>query len=363
MPQDPMDVVIGAGPASGRDTAVAERHLTTATNLMNAGEKLGAIAELRGAVAADPQCTAALFQLAYLLDLVGEEDEAVALYERVCEASPAPINGLINLSVLYEDRGDYVRAERCLRQVLETNPSHIRARLFMKDIQESRSMVIEEDSERDLIQKKALMDTPVTDFELSVRARTCLKKMNIRTLGDLLRITEAELMSYKNFGESSLEEIKKMLNARNLRLGQGLEDAHRAARRQIMERLKGSGKEGVFNKLVSDLQLSVRARKALQMLNIQTIGDLISHTEAELMGVKNFGATSLTEVKERLTDFGLTLRILDEKEEALLAASGFGVAFINDDEEDDDDLAADAEADTEVEADAEVEATAEDESE
>jgi DNA-directed RNA polymerase subunit alpha len=184
----------------------------------------------------------------------------------------------------------------------------------MKDIQESRSMVIEEDSERDLIQKKALMDTPVTDFELSVRARTCLKKMNIRTLGDLLRITEAELMSYKNFGESSLEEIKKMLTARNMRLGQGLEDAHRAARRQIMERLKGTGKEGVFNKLVTDLQLSVRARKALQMLNIQTVGDLISHTEAELMGVKNFGATSLEEVKERLTDYGLSLRMLEEDE-------------------------------------------------
>jgi len=309
-----MDVVIGAGPSSQRDTAEAERHLNAATNLLTGGEKIDAITELRAAVAADPYSTDAMFRLAYLLDLVGEEDEALSLYERVCDTSPAPINALINLAVLYEDRGDYVRAERSLRQVLETNPNHVRARLFMKDIQESRSMVIEEDSERDLIQKKALMDTPVTDFELSVRARTCLKKMNIRTLGDLLRITEAELMSYKNFGESSLEEIKKMLTARNLRLGQGLEDAHRAARRQIMERLKGTGKEGVFNKLVTDLQLSVRARKALQMLNIQTIGDLISHTEAELMGVKNFGATSLDEVKERLTDYGLSLRMLEEDE-------------------------------------------------
>jgi DNA-directed RNA polymerase subunit alpha len=65
-----------------------------------------------------------------------------------------------------------------------------------------------------------------------------------------------------------------------------------------MERLKGSGKEQLLNKPVGDLQLSVRARKALQALNIQSLGDLCSHTEAELMGVKNFGATSLTEVKE-----------------------------------------------------------------
>jgi DNA-directed RNA polymerase subunit alpha len=222
------------------------------------------------------------------------------------------VNALLNLAVLYEDQGDYVRAERCLRQVLDTNPNHPRARLFMKDVQASRGMVMEEENERDVMKRKALLDTPVTDFELSVRARTCLKKMNIRSLGDLLRITEAELMSYKNFGDSSLDEIKRMLAQKGLRLGQGLEDAHRAARRQIMEKLKGSGKEAVLGKPVSDLQLSVRARKALQMLNIQTLGDLVSHTEAELMGVKNFGATSLIEIRQRLADYGLSLRTLDE---------------------------------------------------
>jgi len=55
----------------------------------------------------------------------------------------------------------------------------------------------------------------------------------------------------------------------------------------------------------------VRARKALQLLTIQTVGDLASHTEAELMGVKNFGATSLKEIKERLAEMGLGLRLLD----------------------------------------------------
>jgi DNA-directed RNA polymerase subunit alpha len=181
----------------------------------------------------------------------------------------------------------------------------------MKDVQASREMVIEEEQDRDIFKRKALLDTPVTDFELSVRARTCLKKMNIRTLGDLLRVTEAELLSYKNFGESSLVEIKKMLSVKGLKLGQGLEDAHRQARRALIEQYKGTGQEAVLAKPVSDLQLSVRARKALQLLSIQTLGDLASHTEAELMGVKNFGATSLKEIKERLTEHGLALRILE----------------------------------------------------
>ncbi|CAN0585399.1 unnamed protein product [Laminaria digitata] len=197
---------------------------------------------------------------------------------------------------------------------MDTNPNHGRARLFMKDVIASKSMVIEEENERDVMKRRALLDTPVTDFELTVRARTCLKKMNIRSLGDLIRINEAELMSYKNFGESSLEEIKRMLSAKGLRLGQGREDAHRVARRQILEKLKGTGKEGLLNKPVSELQLSVRARKALQMLNIQSIGDLCSHTEAELMGVKNFGATSLVEIKEKLVNCGLSLRELEDGE-------------------------------------------------
>jgi len=297
--------------SSRRDPSAASRHLDAANAAQKVGERAMTIAELRKAAAADPENGEALFRLGYQLDLVGEEDEALSLYERACQCRPPMVNAFMNLAVLYEDRGEYAYAERALRQILDTNPNHLRALLFMKDVQASREMIIEEEQDRDIFKRKALLDTPVTDFELSVRARTCLKKMSIRSLGDLLRITEAELMSYKNFGESSLVEIKKMLSAKGLRLGQGLEDAHRAARRALMEQYKGSGQEAVLAKPVSDLQLSVRARKALQLLTIQTVGDLASHTEAELMGVKNFGATSLKEIKERLAEMGLGLRLLD----------------------------------------------------
>ena len=64
----------------------------------------------------------------------------------------------------------------------------------------------------------------------------------------------------------------------------------------------------------------MRARKALQLLNIQSVGDLCSHTEAELMGVKNFGATSLVEVREKLTEWGLELRIIDDDEDVGISA-------------------------------------------
>ena len=63
---------------------------------------------------------------------------------------------------------------------------------------------------------------------------------------------------------------------------------------------------------VSELQLSVRARKALQRLNLNTIGELTRCTEAELLGCKNFGMTSLQEIKLRLNDKNLALRQLEE---------------------------------------------------
>lgn len=308
---DPLDTVIGLD-ESQRDAKASARHLEAARAAEKSGDYEAAVTEYRRAVQTDPTSTDALFELAYRLDLMGEEDEALELYELAAEQPPAAVNVLINLAIMYEDRGEYGRAERCLRQVLETQPNHPRARLYMKDVQASRETGVEEEGDRDLVRRRQLLDTPITDTDLSVRARTALKKLNIRTIGDLIRTTEAELIGTKNFGEASLTEIKKMLAAKGLRLGQGMEEGHRHSRRtQVADQLKGSGKEGILAKPVTDLPFSVRARRALQLLNIHSLGDLVSHTEAELMGVKNFGATSLTEVKERLAEHGLGLRTVE----------------------------------------------------
>lgn len=312
MSEDTMEMLIGAGTAVVRDTQASHSHLVAGENAERLGDREGAIGEYRRAVQYDPDNAAVMFRLAYCLDLYGEADEAISMYERCCELQPAHINALLNLAVCYEDRGYFRKSEKCLRQILDTQPNHARARLYMKDVVASFDMEIDEDHERSLVKRNALLDTPVTDFELSVRARNCLKKMSIRSLGDLLRITESELLGYKNFGETSLVEIKEMLTAKGLRLGQGLEDQQDLVRRAVYERLKGTPQEHLIDKSIADLDLSVRARKAIQMLGIQTIGDLCAKTEAELLGIKNFGTTSLVEVTEKLTALGLTLRQLED---------------------------------------------------
>lgn len=307
MSQDVLDTIIGRPSV---DPEAAREQFEKGDTLEAEGERVEAIEAYRKANQLESKPEYA-FRLAYILDLVGEEDEAISLYEQLVQSEQPYINALLNLSVLYEDRGEISKAEKCLKQILDTNPNHERARMFMKDVCASQDMYYDEEHERNQQKHSALLDTPVTDFELSVRARNCLKKMQIRSLGDLLKISEAELLSYKNFGETSLNEIKHMLKMKGLRLGQGLEGQYSNYRKEIYEELRGKASDSVLNKPISVLDLSVRARKALQLLGIQSIGELAMRTEAELMGVKNFGQTSLEEIDEKLTNFGLCLRKLD----------------------------------------------------
>ena len=67
----------------------------------------------------------------------------------------------------------------------------------------------------------------------------------------------------------------------------------------------------LLNKPVEELNLSVRSRKCLQKLNMRTLGELVKKTDAELLGCKNFGVTSLNEIKKALDGAGLELRTLD----------------------------------------------------
>ena len=58
---------------------------------------------------------------------------------------------------------------------------------------------------------------------------------------------------------------------------------------------------------ISELELSVRARNCLDGANIQTVGDLVSLGEEEVMNLKNLGRTSLLEIKNKLAERGLSL--------------------------------------------------------
>jgi DNA-directed RNA polymerase subunit alpha len=275
------------------------------------GNHGGAMKHYKTAVDLDSQHTEAMFQLAYACDLRGDEDVAIDFYKRVIKRAPAHVNALLNLAVIYEDNGQYDKASTCVNSVLRVHPNHAKALLFHKDIESSKVMIYDEERERRKDKRAKILEIPITDFELSVRSRNCLKKMNLLTLGDLLKVTEAELLSYKNFGETSLVEIKQILDSKGLSLGMALDDAAAAVAAGEETAAVQGASEDVLRKSVDELELSVRARRALSRLGVKTLLDLIQKTEAELLGCKNFGVTSLNEIKDRLTGFGLSLRKLE----------------------------------------------------
>jgi DNA-directed RNA polymerase subunit alpha len=68
------------------------------------------------------------------------------------------------------------------------------------------------------------LNKSVDEMELSVRSYNCLKNANIRTIGELVQKTEAEMLKTKNFGRKSLNEIKEILSGMGLSLGMKLDN-------------------------------------------------------------------------------------------------------------------------------------------
>ncbi|HUO31724.1 MAG TPA: DNA-directed RNA polymerase subunit alpha [Bryobacteraceae bacterium] len=75
----------------------------------------------------------------------------------------------------------------------------------------------------------------------------------------------------------------------------------------------------VLNRSVEELELSVRSYNCLKNANIQTIGELVQKTEAEMLRTKNFGRKSLNEIKEILANMGLSLGMRPDMHGRLVA--------------------------------------------
>jgi DNA-directed RNA polymerase subunit alpha len=78
----------------------------------------------------------------------------------------------------------------------------------------------------------------------------------------------------------------------------------------------------VLNRSVEELELSVRSYNCLKNANIQTIGDLVQKTEAEMLRTKNFGRKSLNEIKEILGGHGLSFGMKYDAQGRLVLPSG-----------------------------------------
>ncbi|HCN20214.1 MAG: hypothetical protein A3C38_02895 [Planctomycetes bacterium RIFCSPHIGHO2_02_FULL_50_42] len=282
----------------------AELHYQWGYCLEEAGEYVEAMSHYEKALELNPEHPGTLFRVAYNYDLEGEDDKAVEYYEKCESLSPIFINVYINLGTMYEDRGDYGKAVSCFETVLRVDPHNKKAGLYLKDAKAALNMHYDEERLRARDRESEVLNIPISDFELSVRSRNCLERMNITTLKDLTMVTEADLLSYKNFGETSLNEIKNVLAQKGLSLGQALN----INRPFLGPPIGYTGEVGILENPLSALELSARTLKTLGKIGIGTVGELVSMSEEKLLSHKTFKNIYLEEVKEKLGLHGLKLK-------------------------------------------------------
>lgn len=270
------------------------------------GEYDDALNHYEQSIRIDPNHAKSLFRIAFHYDLNGEDEKAIECYEQCIDLCPSYKNAFINLGILYEDKGNFDDAIYCFETVLDAEPNNPRALLFLKDAKASMGMYYDEEISKKQGKESEVLNIPISDFELSVRSKNCLEKMNIRTLRDLTRISEIDLLSFKNFGETSLNEIKAILSQKGLRLGQELESDSKT---EVFG--KTTEKKVSTIETISELWLSTRCRNALSKAGIETIADLTEQTEIAL-DQKGIKEDYITEIRERLAEFGLMLKTVGD---------------------------------------------------
>jgi DNA-directed RNA polymerase subunit alpha len=86
---------------------------------------------------------------------------------------------------------------------------------FEETFEEEKEEVVDEE----YLRIKALLEKSVDELELSVRSGNCLRAAKIKSLGDLVQKSEAEMLQYRNFGKKSLKEIQDLLTQMGLGFG------------------------------------------------------------------------------------------------------------------------------------------------
>lgn len=110
-----------------------------------------------------------------------------------------------------------ITPEDALTQAAKILREHIQLFINFDINQEEEQAVSQKDSEKERVKKILL--TSVDDLELSVRSHNCLKAANIKTLGDLVRKEESEMLKFRNFGRKSLAELMDIVESYNLEFG------------------------------------------------------------------------------------------------------------------------------------------------
>jgi len=95
---------------------------------------------------------------------------------------------------------------------------------FIQLEEEPEPVVEEQEVDEEVKRIRELLAQSVDELDLSVRSHNCLKAANIKTIGDLVRREEDEMLKFRNFGRKSLQELVEVLDERGLHFGMNVEE-------------------------------------------------------------------------------------------------------------------------------------------
>ena len=110
-----------------------------------------------------------------------------------------------------------VQPEEALARAASILRDHVN--MFIKMDSEPQPTEQEKEVDAEVARVRELLSQSVDELDLSVRAHNCLKAANIKTIGDLVRREESEMLKFRNFGRKSLQELMQVLEERNLHFG------------------------------------------------------------------------------------------------------------------------------------------------
>ncbi|MFH0734263.1 MAG: DNA-directed RNA polymerase subunit alpha [bacterium] len=110
-----------------------------------------------------------------------------------------------------------ITPEEALSSSAKVLQDHVK--LFIHFESEPEETKVENEKDLEFERIKRILNTSVDDLELSVRSHNCLKAANIKSLGDLVRRDENEMLKFRNFGRKSLAELVEIVENYNLEFG------------------------------------------------------------------------------------------------------------------------------------------------
>lgn len=124
--------------------------------------------------------------------------------------------------ILDVDTDGSVTPEEAVTQAAQILRDHVN--FFIQLDEEPEPVVEEQEVDEEVKRIRELLAQPVDELDLSVRSHNCLKAASIKTIGDLVRREEDEMLKFRNFGRKSLQELIEVLDERGLHFGMDVEE-------------------------------------------------------------------------------------------------------------------------------------------